>query len=390
MSEWKATTLGEQVNLKRGYDLPSNSRIEGNVPIYSSSGISGFHSEKMSNAPGVITGRYGTIGKVFFSKTPYWPLNTTLYIQDFKGNYELFIYYFLQQLDWEKYSDKSAVPGVNRNDVHQEEIVIPSIPEQKAIAAVLSSLDDKIDLLHRQNKTLEAMAETLFRQWFIEEAKDNWTEGSIGDLLETTFGGDWGKETPEDDFVIPVNCIRGTDIADLQVGLANKIPLRFVKEKKFSSIEPRNGDIIFEISGGTENQSTGRSIYIDSCIKSLFDYPLVFSNFCRLLRPKNTEYTFFIFLYLQYLYSMDDFFSLENGSSGIKNLNYKALLFDRRYLMPDEDKIFTFNKNAVVFFKKINQNKKQIKTLEKIRNSLLPKLMSGELRLSFEQGEFAS
>lgn len=149
MSEWRECKLGEQINLKRGYDLPTRLRQDGEIPIYSSSGITGLHRVKMCDGPGVITGRYGTIGQVFFSKTQYWPLNTTLYVQDFKGNDKLFIYYFLQQLDWEKYSDKSAVPGVNRNDVHLEDIAIPPLPEQKAIVAVLSSLDDKIDLLHR-------------------------------------------------------------------------------------------------------------------------------------------------------------------------------------------------------------------------------------------------
>ena len=92
MSKWKETKLGDEINLKRGYDLPTRLRQDGSIPIYSSSGISGLHSEKMCEAPGVITGRYGTIGQVFYSKTSYWPLNTALYVQDFKGNNELFMY----------------------------------------------------------------------------------------------------------------------------------------------------------------------------------------------------------------------------------------------------------------------------------------------------------
>ncbi|MFV1922215.1 MAG: restriction endonuclease subunit S [Methylotenera sp.] len=188
MSEWKNSSLGEVINLKRGHDLPNRERVMGSVPIYSSSGITGFHNEKITNGPGVITGRYGTIGKVFYSPTEYWPLNTTLYVEDFKSNNELFVYYLLQQLDWEKYSDKSAVPGVNRNDVHQEIVLIPSIGEQKAIASVLSSLDDKIDLLHRQNTTLECMAETLFRQWFVEEAQEDWEERPLKEVVDIAIG----------------------------------------------------------------------------------------------------------------------------------------------------------------------------------------------------------
>lgn len=143
MNRWQEKPLGSFINLKRGYDLPSKNRVDGEVPIYSSSGISGFHHEQMVDAPGVVTGRYGTLGKVFYSDSAYWPLNTTLYVQDFKENYPKFVYYFLQQLDWERYSDKSAVPGVNRNDVHQELVAFPPLPEQKAIASVLSSARTK-------------------------------------------------------------------------------------------------------------------------------------------------------------------------------------------------------------------------------------------------------
>src|SRR6266498_641386 len=172
MSDWKEYKLGNIINLKRGYDLPNSKREKGKYPIYSSSGITDFHDEFMKKAPGVITGRYGTIGEVFYSNTEYWPLNTTLYVQDFKGNNPKYIYYFLKNFDFEKYNDKSAVPGINRNHVHEENVLIPDVPEQIMIARFLSSLDDKIDLLQRQNKTLEQLAETLFRQWFVEEANE--------------------------------------------------------------------------------------------------------------------------------------------------------------------------------------------------------------------------
>ena len=275
----------------------------------------------------------------------------------------------------------STQPNMQINALLSYEINLPPLEEQKSIASVLSSLDDKIDLLHRQNKTLEAMAETLFRQWFVEEA-GGFKKGKLGDWLSDTFGGEWGKEIPAEDFSTAVNCIRGTDIADFSNGLAEKIPLRFVTAKKLSVIQPKSGDIIFEISGGTETQSTGRAMYINELTQYLFDYPLVFSNFCRLFRPKNPEYLYFIYHYLRYLYKSDEFFGLENGSSGIKNLNYKALLFDIEYPMPDEDLVIEFNKKSMCIFNKICKNKFQIKTLIKLRDNLLPKLMSGEVRVS--------
>ena len=301
-----------------------------------------------------------------------------------KGFVQDFLFYFLASWDFVDTANSgeggTRMPRADWNFLKTTSWLVPCEEEQKAIASVLSSLDDKIDLLHRQNTTLERMAETLFRQWFVEETQ-SFATGKIGSLIEGTFGGDWGKEAPEGDFTNAVNCIRGTDIADLQTGLAKKIPLRFVSTMKLQSIEPKNGDIIFEISGGTETQSTGRATYINIDVRSLFAYPLVFSNFCRLLRPLNTTYSYFIYLYLSYLYEQDEFFGLENGSSGIKNLNYKALFFELDYPMPPLNRVQEFNNLVTPNFSKINQNKKQIQTLEKLRDNLLPKLMSGEVRV---------
>ncbi|MEW9298622.1 restriction endonuclease subunit S [Acetobacter oryzifermentans] len=162
-------TLGEVIELKRGYDLPSKDRIKGQYPIISSSGISGSHSDYQVEGPGVVTGRYGTLGQIFYEKENFWPLNTTLYVKDFKGNHPKFIYYFLKTLDFLAFSDKAAVPGLNRNDLHTANILFPNdIYYQKSVASILGSLDDKIDLNRRTNETLEAMAQALFRDWFVD------------------------------------------------------------------------------------------------------------------------------------------------------------------------------------------------------------------------------
>jgi type I restriction enzyme S subunit len=125
----------------------------------------------MVEGPGVVTGRYGTLGQVFYIPTDYWPLNTTLYVRDFKGNDPRFISYFLRGLDFLAYSDKAAVPGLNRNHLHQAEVFIPTdVAEQRAIAHTLGSLDDKIEVNRRMNRTLEAMAHAIFHSWFIDFA----------------------------------------------------------------------------------------------------------------------------------------------------------------------------------------------------------------------------
>jgi type I restriction enzyme, S subunit len=122
---WRRTPLGEVLELKRGFDLPSAQRRPGRIQIISSSGLSGFHDTAQVQGPGVVTGRYGTIGKVFLVWDDYWPLNTALYVRDFKGMDPLFALYLLRELDFEKFSDKGAVPGINRNHVHLEPVTIP-------------------------------------------------------------------------------------------------------------------------------------------------------------------------------------------------------------------------------------------------------------------------
>ncbi|MBL7873921.1 MAG: restriction endonuclease subunit S [Cyclobacteriaceae bacterium] len=292
-----------------------------------------------------------------------------------------FLSFYFNQESFKEYIRMIAVgatmPSINTTILSEVEIVLPPLKEQKLIAETLSSIDDKIDLLHRQNKTLEHIAETFFKDKLLDGGS-NWQSRSFSFLIETTLGGDWGKETLEGDYIKAVNCIRGTDIADLQTGLANRAPLRFVKAKKYESIQPIDGDLILEISGGTDDQSTGRTIYINDLNRKLFPNPIVFSNFCRLIRPKQKEFSYFLYLYIQYLYNQDEFFNLENGSSGIKNLDYKYLLNSLEFSLPkDVNTVIAINEEVRIFFEKINKNKLQIQTLTKLRDTLLPKLIIG-------------
>lgn len=169
MADWSELNLGDFIELKRGYDLPKKSRSSGTVPLISSSGISDYVLEPKVAGPGVVTGRYGTIGEVFYIEEDFWPLNTTLYVTDFKGNDPRFVSYFLREIDYFSYSDKAAVPGVNRNHLHLAPIKVPATgEEQRKIASVLSAFDDKIELNRRMNETLEAQARALFRDWFVD------------------------------------------------------------------------------------------------------------------------------------------------------------------------------------------------------------------------------
>ena len=167
-SEWTRGKLGDFIELKRGYDLAQAVRVPGPFPLVSSAGVSDCHAEPKVKGPGVITGRYGTIGQVYFVEQDFWPLNTTLYVRDFKGNFPRFISYFLKTVDFHAYSDKAAVPGLNRNHLHEALALMPNLLIQQEIAATLGALDDRITLLRETNATLEAIAQALFKSWFVD------------------------------------------------------------------------------------------------------------------------------------------------------------------------------------------------------------------------------
>ena len=169
MSEWRDTTLGEFVALQRGHDLTESQRRIGRVPVMGSAGQNGFHDTALAKGPGIVIGRSGaSFGQVHFSKEDFWPHNTGLYVTDFKGNDPLFAFYFLKALDFDRFNSGSAQPSLNRNFIYPIPVRVPKPAEQKAIAAVLGALDDKIELNRRMNATLEAMARALFQSWFVD------------------------------------------------------------------------------------------------------------------------------------------------------------------------------------------------------------------------------
>lgn len=190
--KWKEMKLGEVINLKRGYDLPASKRLYGSVPIMASSGFNGYHNEWKVSGPGVITGRSGQLGKVFYTEDNYWPLNTTLYVEDFKGNYPKYIYYLLKTLNFEQLNAGSSVPTLNRNHAHQLKVKLPEYDLQKKIADTLFVFEEKIILNNSIIKNLEKISQTIFNNWFIdfefpnEEGKPYKSSG--GEMVESELG----------------------------------------------------------------------------------------------------------------------------------------------------------------------------------------------------------
>ena len=168
-SEWKETTVGEFSPFSYGKNLPAEKRKQGRVPVVSSAGISGAHDEALVESKGIVIGRKGTVGSLTYCDRPFWPIDTAFFIADEPERRDLrFTFYLLHTLNLSDMNSDSAVPGLNRANAHARKVRIPPIAEQKAIAAALGALDDKIELNRRMNATLEAMARALFQSWFVD------------------------------------------------------------------------------------------------------------------------------------------------------------------------------------------------------------------------------
>jgi type I restriction enzyme S subunit len=390
MTAWRKTTLGEVIELKRGYDLPQQSRKGGKVPVVSSSGISGTHSEAKCSAPGVVTGRYGTIGKVFYLTENFWPLNTTLYVRDFKDNDPRFISYFLRQIDFLSCSDKAAVPGVNRNHLHAVAVTVPPLAEQKAIAFVLGALDDKIELNRRMNATLEAMARALFQSWFVDfdpvhAKQEGRTPSGLDESKAGLFPGQFqGSEIG----TIPQGWeIRSLDeVADYLNGLAlQKFPPGNGETLPVIKIaQLRRGD-----SQGADRCNTDLpSEYIVADGDVLFSWSgtLEVELWCGGPGALNqhlfkvTSDKFPKWFYFQWTrHHLEGFRrTAANKATTMGHIQRKHLK-DAKVLVPPAELLIVMDKYMAPLIARVVENRIESRLLTLVRDTLLPPLLSGEI-----------
>jgi type I restriction enzyme S subunit len=428
VNEWKRTTLGEFVTLQRGHDLPDAKRVKGNVPIIGSFGLTGWHNEPKTAGAGVAIGRSGgSMGVVSYSPISFWPLNTALYVKDFHGNDKKFSYYFLKCIDFMSYNSGSAQPSLNRNHIHPLEVLAPDIAEQKAIAHILGTLDDKIKLNRQTNQTLEAMAQALFKSWFVDfdpvidnalaagkaipevlqaraaqraavkanggvstnpmsASEDShqhfpdefvhtealgwvpkgWDVSSVGDEISTVGGGTpstknmdfWagGTEafcTPKD--MSSLNC---------RVLLKTERCLTAEGVAKVSSGQLEHGTVIMS--------SRAPIGYI-----AITDIPVSVNQGIIACPPQDKYSAAYIAEWVAA--NMDEIVSRANGSTFLE-ISKKAFR-EIEFLVPTEAPMAAFNMQAQSIVQRAVNVAKETQTLGKLRDTLLPKLISGELRI---------
>ncbi|WP_277270221.1 restriction endonuclease subunit S [Phascolarctobacterium succinatutens] len=276
----------------------------------------------------------------------------------------------------------SAYPSIKASDIENLEIALPPLTVQKSIASILKSISDKMSHNSNINENLEQQAQAIFKEWFIDNPENNeWSTGTFSELIKSTLNGDWGKESPTGNNTEKVYCIRGADIPEVKAGNKGKMPTRYILPKNFATKQLTDGDIVVEISGGSPTQSTGRCTAITQSLLDRYDSGMVCTNFCKAIKPKE-GYSLFIYYYWQYLYGKGVFFSYENGTTGIKNLDFSGFIETETILIPPVDKVIAFDDYCKSIFNQIFANGKQNEHLAVLRDTLLPKLMSGTLDVS--------
>lgn len=361
MSEWKTTELGNVITLKRGYDLPQQKRKTGLIPIFSSSGVSGSHNTAMVKAPGVITGRYGTIGQVFYADTDFWPLNTTLYVEDFHGNDPQFIYYFLKTLAWEKFTSASAVPGINRNTVHKEIVQIPDVETQKEIAKYLLMIDKKIRNNEQINDNLQQQAFALFEKLL------------SGEHLEVCSLSEIAELNPKRSLT-KNEMARCIDMA--QLSTSGSFPNGWELKPYNGGMRFANGDtLLARITPCLEN---GKTAYIDF----LDADEVAFGSTEYIVMCSQGQYpSEFFYCLARYPSFVDYAVKNMNGSSGRQRVSAETI---GKYLLPrlTDDELAEFRDVVPALFSAMRLNSLENISLAELRDALLPKLMSGEIGVS--------
>ena len=324
-------------------------------------------------------------GEIGFGSTEFIVMRAKTGISD-----PQFVYYTAISPVFRNVAIKSMVGSSGRQRVQQSvleelELSVPDLEEQRRIGAFLARIDEKIALNDRINDNLQQQAQALFKKWFVDNPDAiSWKEGTFSNLIEKAISGDWGKDSPSGNNTEMVYCIRGADILEVRAGNKGKMPTRYILPKNYAAKQLVDGDIVVEISGGSPTQSTGRAAAVSDALLARYDKGMVCTNFCKALKPR-AGYSMYVYYYWQYLYDRDIFFSYENGTTGIKNLDINGFIETEPIVIAPEGLVEKFDAVCQTIFSKIYANGMENEHLALVRDTLLPKLMSGEIDASAVQ-----
>ena len=393
-SEWSTISLQEFIHLQRGHDLPADKRSTGSIPVAGSQGIVGFHSESIGIVPGLTIGRSGSIGATQYFEDKYFPLNTALYAINFLGNHPKYAYYYFQNFNFSSYDSGSVQPSLNRNFLYTAIVNIPPLCEQKAIAYILGTLDDKIELNRKTNETLEEIAKALFKSWFVDfdpvrakaEGRPTGLPAEISDLFPDSFEDSELGEIPSAWEIGRLEEILEIDPQrQLRKGsISPYLEMKGVPTSGHSSVDVivrefssgskfRNGDtLLARITPCLEN---GKTAFVDFLKDGETGWGS--TEFIVMCGRREEVNPFAYYLARSEVFRNN---AIQNmvGSSGRQRVPSDAVS-GFTLPLPPEEILVKFGLLATDLMRRVSANSDQSVILSKIRDALLPKLISGEL-----------
>ncbi len=391
MSDWQESALGRVAKIQTGpfgSQLKNDQYITGGTPVVTVEHINNFRvsefdypsvneenkdrlSRYILRAGDIVFTRVGSVDLSAYIQPHQegWMFSSRMLRVRPNENLDArYLSYFFQQKSFRENLLSIAVgatmPSINTEILEGVSVTYPRLTEQKAIAAVLSSLDDKIDLLHRQNQTLETMAATLFRQWFVEEAQEDWEDGVISDLVEFNPQRKLAKGT-----IAPY-----LEMASLSTSTFN--PGGWYDREFSSGTKFMNEDtLLARITPCLEN---GKTAYVTILDKDQIGWG---STEFIVMRPKGELHPFFAYALARNSDFRDFAEGCLAGSSGRQRVETNHLM-SYKIKIPSDEIVRKFNAIVGSIAPKLHSNAVQIRTLEKLRDTLLPKLMSGEVRVA--------
>ena len=411
--EWRETTIGEFAPFAYGKGLSERVRDpSGDVPVFGSNGIVGYHSEALTCGPTVVIGRKGTVGAVHFSQNACWPIDTTFFVVDDDPLILRFKYYLLKSLDLEHMNADSAVPGLNRDAAHALRILVPPLSEQRAIAHILGTLDDKIELNRRMSETLEAMARALFKAWFVDfepvrakcrgapggrprwrrglpgtggfhtrpyddlfpdrlvdselgQIPEGWRIGTLGTLSEKPQYGYTASAREEP---IGPKFLRITDINKLAWIDWSTVPYCEIEQQDFEQYRLYPGDVLI-----ARMADPGHGVVIEEQVEA------VFASYLIRFRLKDQVYI----RYIQYWLRSDGYWELVTSRhAGTTRASLNAqVLSSFQLIIPPKPIASAFSEIVNALRNKVVAAVNESRTLAALRDALLPKLIRGEIRV---------
>ena len=372
--DWKEVKLKDVFHLYNGKAI--NVKETGKYPVYGSNGLIGYSDiEKFSNS--IIIGRVGAYcGAVFYEKNKFWASDNTIVVKN-KEDYDIeYLAYHIDLINLNWFAGGSAQPLLTHGWIKPIKIKVPPLPTQRKIAKILSAYDDLIENNLKRIKLLEEMAQNLFNEWYA--INKDFEEVNLGSIIGHEIGGGWGAEEQSDEFSKPAYVIRGTDIDELPNGKLEKVPFRFHKKSNLASRKLQDGDIIFEVSGGSSYEGVAKTLLVTDELLTQFDNAVMPASFCKLARPIERKYSSFLFLFWRFLRNIKgtEVFEIRSASN-IVNYNWTAFLKFQKVKKPSETELERFNNKVEPIYKQVYNLGNQNQRLKEARDILLPRLMTG-------------